>query len=244
MPETSLECPRSLQFFLLPGYMADAALWAEVVPQLSAIGTVSYGDINEGTTLEQLATRTLRNAPQRFVLVGFSMGGYVARTIAQLAPERVAALILVATSSRPDTPRQVAARQAAVEAARRTGAFRGLSMAAIKASVHPDRAGDLALLAAVREMGVRLGPEVFATQSSVVRPDTAGTLGRIACPTLVVAADADQLRSREESNELVAGIPDAELVVIANSGHMVPMEQPHQLGEAIHGWLRKRGLVP
>ena len=32
------------------------------------------------------------------------MGGYVARDIARLAPERVRALVLIATSTRPDTP--------------------------------------------------------------------------------------------------------------------------------------------
>lgn len=230
-------------FLLLPGFMADAALWMEVAPALQSSGPITYGDLNEGDSLEAIAQQILARAPARFILVGFSMGGYVARTIARIAPERVPALILVASSSRPDTPQQMKSKAAAIKAIP-AGPFRGLSMAAIKASVHPNRAGDTELLSRIREMGIRLGTDVFISQSSVVRPHPSGELAKIACPTLVIAADADQLRSLDEARELEAGIPKATLVVIPNSGHMVPMEQPELLGNAIRQWLREMGLAP
>src|SRR4051812_296462 len=53
-----------------------------------------------------MAQHVLVGAPEHFALIGFSMGGYVARHIACLVPKRVQALVLVATSARADTPEQ------------------------------------------------------------------------------------------------------------------------------------------
>jgi pimeloyl-ACP methyl ester carboxylesterase len=53
-----------------------------------------------------MADAVLRQAPERFVLFGFSMGGFVAQAIALKAPERVLGLGLLNTSSRPQTERE------------------------------------------------------------------------------------------------------------------------------------------
>ena len=43
-----------------------------------------------------MAQRALADAPPSFVMVGFSMGGYVAREIVRAAPDRVSGLVLIA----------------------------------------------------------------------------------------------------------------------------------------------------
>lgn len=71
------------------------------------------------------------------------------------------------------------------------------------------------------------------------RPGDIDRLVAICCPTLVVAASQDQLRSLEEAQELQAGIPDARLAVIEDSGHMIPIEAPQRLLEVIVPWLSR-----
>ncbi|MGG5886451.1 alpha/beta fold hydrolase [Falsiroseomonas sp. HC035] len=217
---------------LLPGYMLDADLWREVEPALAPLGPVLHGDLFQDDTIAGMARRVLEAAPQHFVLVGFSMGGYVAREVARMAPARVAALVLVATSARADSDVQRARREAIGRRPAET-AFRGLSRTALAASLHPDRAGDAALLGRLRAMGDRLGGTVFARQSRLRRdaPDT--RLGDIACPTLVVAADHDRLRSLAEAEELRDGIPGAVLRVVRGSGHMIPIEAPEALARLV-----------
>ena len=89
----------------------------------------------------------------------------------------------------------------------------------------------------VRAMGLRLGWDVFVRQSRVERGGDLERLADLRVPTLVIAAAEDQLRSLDEARELTAGIPGAALRVIADSGHMIPIEQPAVLAREIRDWL-------
>jgi pimeloyl-ACP methyl ester carboxylesterase len=88
-------------------------------------------------------------------------------------------------------------------------------------------------------MGVRLGGEVFRRQSMLERRSDLDRLGEIRCPTLVVAAGHDQLRSMEEAREMQAGIPGAGFALIEDSGHMIPIEAPEALAGVIVPWLER-----
>ncbi len=225
-----------MNLLLLPGFMTDADLWTDVAARLAQVGPVAHGDLTRDAAISDMARRVAAEAPDRFALIGFSMGGYVAREVARRVPDRVRALVLIATSARADTPAQ-AARKAAAAAHVRSHGFSGLSRAAILQSVHPARTGDDALLARIRRMGDRLGGPVFLHQAGQARQGDRDRLGAIACPTLVVAAAQDALRGLDEACELRDGIAGATLTVIEGSGHMLPLEAPERLADAVVPWL-------
>ena len=164
------------------------------------------------------------------------MGGYVARELARIAPERVEALILIATSARGDTEALIRQRRSSLKAPPR--AFKGLSRPAIVSSLHPDLVNDETMIARVRDMGLRLGGEVFHRQSAMTRAGDLERLGEIVQPTLIVAADADRLRMREEAEELHRGIAGSTLETVEHSGHMIPLEQPKALARVMTDWLK------
>lgn len=225
----------TLPLVAIPGYMLDDRLWEALRP--TAPGLV-HVPLAGGASIAEMARAALDAAPAgRFDLLGFSMGGYVAREIARIAPGRVRSLILVATSSRADTPLQISQRQTAAKA-KPLGSFRGLGRVAIIHSLHPDNASNTALIERVRLMGERLGRDMFIEQSMIVRDSDTDRLSEIHCPTLVIAAAQDQMRSGEEARELAAGIPGARLEVIDNAGHMIPLEQAQGLALLIANWLR------
>lgn len=229
-----------MAILLVPGFMADESLWQDLLPRLEPFGPVVHADLRHDASIEAMARRALAAAPERFLLVGFSMGGYVARDIARLAPGRVRALVLIATSTRPDTP-SLQKRKGAIGNAAPSIAFSGLSRTAVASSLHPKERANEALIERVRAMGTRLGGEVFRRQSMLERPGDLQRLDAIRCPTLVVAASDDQLRSLDEARELQAGIAGAELLVIGDSGHMIPIEAPARLADAIVPWLQAHG---
>jgi pimeloyl-ACP methyl ester carboxylesterase len=224
-----------MTLLLISGFMADATLWDAVAADLTPFGPVMTADLSRGEDIETMAAAILSDAPERFVAVGFSMGGYVAREMARTAPERVRALILIATSARGDTDEMIRQRRSTLKTPPK--AFKGLSRTAIASSLHPDRADDPAMVARVRDMGLRLGGDVFHRQSAMVRAGDLNRLGDIRQPTLIVSADADQLRSLEEAEELQRGIAGSTLVHVADSGHMIPLEQPLALARAMKEWL-------
>ena len=226
-----------MTLLLIPGFMADATLWDAMTADLAPFGPVVATDLSRGEDIETMAAALLGDAPDRFIAVGFSMGGYVARELARIAPERVSALILIATSARGDTEELIRQRRSALKAAPK--AFKGLSRPAIVSSLHPDLATDEAMIARVRDMGLRLGGEVFHRQSAMARAGDLGRLAEITQPTLIIAADADRLRGPDEAEELHRGIAGSTLVHIPDSGHMIPLEQPKALARVMTEWLSK-----
>jgi pimeloyl-ACP methyl ester carboxylesterase len=222
---------------LLPGFMCDKDLWTDMVPDLQKLGALHYGNVYEDSTLEGMARRVLDSSPERFVLVGFSMGGFVARVLCLMAPERVSGVAFVASSARgyseEETERRKKGYGPAGRPPRATSGAPGL---------HPDRDNDPVLIARLRGMQQRLGREVRARQAALVRRDGYADLERIACPSLVVACRQDRLRSLAETERMARHLPQASFEVIEDCGHMAPLERPHELAALLAGWIRGHRL--
>jgi pimeloyl-ACP methyl ester carboxylesterase len=116
--------------------------------------------------------------------------------------------------------------------------LRGLSRQAIEASQHPSRQADVELIERIRAMGFRLGRDTLLRQSDLSRESSHEQFREIHCPTLVIAAEQDRLRSLEEAREINMEIPGSTLAVVPDSGHMIPLEQPTALATLIKSWLR------
>jgi pimeloyl-ACP methyl ester carboxylesterase len=229
-----------MNIVVTPGFMLDADLWTDTHVALEEIGPVLCADFSEGTSIEAFADKLLEDAlPGPFLLIGFSMGGYVARQALRRAPDRVAALVMCGTSARGDGALQ--ARRQASAGAKSAKAFTGLSRNAILRAFANDEA-DPALVERVRQMGDELGGEVFMRQSNLHRAGDLELLGQIRCPTLVIAGENDRLRSIAESEELRDGIPGATMTVMPAVGHMMPMEAPDALSRIIIDWWKSLGI--
>ena len=87
----------------LPGMMCDIRLFEYQLNELAADRSVIFGTITQGTTITEIATSVLRDAPAKFALAGLSMGGIVAMEILRLAPERLTKLALMDTNPLAET---------------------------------------------------------------------------------------------------------------------------------------------
>lgn len=224
----------TMPLVLIPGFMLDESLWNEMVGQLPLNREVYRANLIAGQSIPQIAESIALNAPEQFVLIGFSLGGYIARSLVDQFPDRVAALVLIASSLRPDTLDQKRLKEAAVNISSR-GRFKGLSTASIIKSLHPQRSKDKILIERIRSMGMQLGYEEFAKQSMLARGELSSR--NIHCPTLVIAGAQDELRLPEEAYELSNAIQGAQLEVVDGTGHMIPLEQPEVLSQIIIDWL-------
>lgn len=223
---------------LLPGFMCDEDLWRDMVPDLGRLGQLHYGNVYQDDTLEGMARRVLAEAPERFVLVGFSMGGFVSRVLALMAPERATGVAFIASSAREYTP---AERQRRIAGAR-PGDKPRTAGPGVALGLHPSRERDPVLLERLRGMQRRLGPEVRARQSALVRKDGYADLARIACPALVVACRQDRLRKFEETERMAKCLPNARFEVLEDCGHMAPLEKPQELAMLLGRWIGATGL--
>jgi len=225
---------------LLPGFMCDQDLWTDMVPDLAALGTIHYGNVYEDSTLEGMARRVLDSSPQSFVLVGFSMGGFVARVLTLMAPKRVTGVAFVASSARGYSAEEIERRKSGYRPGDRPP--RAAGAIATAQGLHPDRDKDPVLLDRLRSMQRRLGRDVRMRQATLVRPDGYADLERIACPSLVVACRQDRLRSFTETERMARHLPHATFEVIEDCGHMAPLERPRELTALLAAWIRGHRL--
>jgi pimeloyl-ACP methyl ester carboxylesterase len=224
---------------LLPGFMCDQDLWTDMVPDLAALGSIHYGNVYEDSTLEDMAQRVIAASPERFVLVGFSMGGFVARVLALMAPERVSGVAFVASSARGYSEEEIERRKAALRSdrPRLSRAPRGTAQ-----GLHPDRETDPVLLGRLRGMQRRLGREVHARQATLARPEGYADLERIACPSLVVACRQDRLRRFADTERMAQHLPHARFAILEDCGHMAPLERPRELTALLASWIEEARL--
>ncbi len=161
------------------------------------------------------------------VLAGHSMGGAIALWLALHQPERVAGLVLISTGAKLPIPAALLAEmaRAPIRAVRQ-----------IAANVyHPDtsanlrQAGEVAFLQADP---VVFRDDLLACSSFDVRE----RLDEICCPTLILCGADDQMTPARCSQFLHQRIAHAELLIVEQAGHMLPIEQPDMVNAALRRW--------
>lgn len=77
---------------MLPGVMCDARMFAPQIAELSAHQPLMLMPMTGRTSIKEIAKDIWLKEPERFALLGLSMGGIVAIEIIRQAPERVTRL--------------------------------------------------------------------------------------------------------------------------------------------------------
>lgn len=224
--------------FFLPGLLEDADAFRHQIDALGALTPCTVADLTRSDTIADLARDALKQAPRApFALAGHSMGGYVALEVMRQAPERVARLALLNTHARPDTAESTENRRRLMALAENDfEAVNTALMAKILSAKHQQETG---MVGQITEMALGVGKEAFLRQQRAIigRIDSRPHLGRIRCPTLVVAAREDAIMPVEILEELAAGIPGARLAIVEDSGHMACIEQPGEVTQLLKEWL-------
>jgi pimeloyl-ACP methyl ester carboxylesterase len=172
------------------------------------------------------------------VLAGHSMGGMTVQALAINHPEvidaRVRALVLVATSSR-QFPRHLAA--ALVERALGDRLLSPWGKNAVGLAFTRGAVGKRVYrphVEATRDAFFGTKGEVrSAFLVGISQMDFREGLASITVPTTVVVGTRDGLTPPRMARVLADGIPKAELIVLPDAGHMLPLEEPDAVTAAI-----------
>lgn len=227
---------------LIPGMLNTAAVWDRVVPLLQDVAELRIANVLTQASIAEMAQDAwalLANvAPATPVVVcGFSMGGYVAIEMVAQPQRSLTGLVLLDTSSRPESPEGDVARSKTIAAFERN--FPKVVENMLAFSTHPDHHQNADLFAALRAVMLPVGGDAAVRQTRAVagRSDHRGALAALNIPTRVLCGREDKVTPPELSQELADLIPGAQLEWLAQSGHMAPMEQPREVAHAIRGLL-------
>ncbi len=224
--------------------MCDERVWARQCSDLrDRTSEIMIGDLARSSSIEGMARDILADAPERFALVGLSMGGIVALEMWRQAPARISHLALFDTNVAPEEPERRSRRQGEIEKAF-DGGLREMMIEEFKPNYLGARSRtDAALLKIILDMALDLGVAVFERQSLALkdRPDSRPTLGTITCPSIVVCGREDALCPPHDHEVIADGIPQAKLTILDDCGHMTPLERPHATSQLLDELIRETG---
>ena len=177
--------------------------------------------------------RALNAAPAH--VMGISMGGFVALELALRHPDLVASLVLIGTSAGGATHVGPTPEAAAIlkpdfetEVGERVLRNFHLMCAPGYFDSRPDEAEIIAQTARHNPMS----PDAYRRQYAAARAhDVTQRLGEIHVPTLVVHGDVDPLVPIENGYHLAEQIPNAQLRVYHNVGHIPIMERAREFND-------------
>ena len=220
--------------------MNDRRVWDAVIHELAPRRQIMVAPTDTHDSIEAIAAAALALAPPgRFAVAGFSLGGYVALELWRQAPARIAGMALLDTGARADSDASRQVRQRMIDGVAGGQAdFGALAAAFLPRIVHPSRVADAHLARLLADMARTVGSAGFVRQqrAAMLNPDHVGDLASIRCPTLVLCGREDQVTPPELSEEMADAIPDAQLVIVPDCGHMSPLEQPDAVVQALSVW--------
>jgi pimeloyl-ACP methyl ester carboxylesterase len=161
---------------------------------------------------------------EKVTLVGHSMGGATALDFALRYPEKLAGLVLVGSGARLRVAPAIfdGVRQDFQAAVRLITDY----AFALDAPEQLKREGH-------RQMGQTHPDVLYGDFAACDAFDVMDHLGEIGCPTLAICGTADRLTPPKYSIYLRDNIPAAQLALIEGAGHMVMLEQPEAVSQAI-----------
>jgi 2-succinyl-6-hydroxy-2,4-cyclohexadiene-1-carboxylate synthase len=232
---------------LLHGFAGTRRSWDRVADRLDperyrplALDLRGHGEARDQRpiTFDDVVADVAAQAPERFVLCGYSMGGRVALHVALAHPDRVSRLVLVASTAGIDDPAMRDERRESDEKLAADTEQGTIEAFADRWSRQPLFAGTPPHAArSWRDDLLRNDPKALAV---VLRGLGAGTMEPLwdrlseldGMPVTIVAGERDG-RYVATGRRLAASLPGARLLLVPGAGHGLPREAPQAVAAAI-----------
>jgi pimeloyl-ACP methyl ester carboxylesterase len=227
---------------LLHGFPFNRSMWREQVEFLSARGYRCVAPDLRGlgenkcdgeiATMEEMARDVASLMDElkidRAIIGGLSMGCYVAFEFAHLFPSRVEALVLAGARAEGADRAEKKSREQQAKLALEKG-FAPSVESILQTLLSPRTLTEKPdVVSRVREMVANTDPRgaAAAQRGMAARRDYSDDLAKIDVPTLIVAGREDGVRTPEDAEFIDERIPNSQLIVIDDAGHLMNMERP------------------
>jgi len=237
-----VELGHGIPVVLLHGYPFDQTIWENVGAKISNYAHVLMPDLRghgrspkpaSGYMVADMASDISRLLDEKdlsqAILVGHSMGGYVALSFAQQFPNRIIGLALVASHPYADDYEKKQSRMQTIEAIKSVGVVEALADMPEKLTRYPviqkkckgyientDGNGIIGVLNAIAN-----------------RSDASGVLRNIHCPTTILAGKDDLIIPIEISRKMAVEFGNVIFKEIEGAGHLPMLEVPNKIAESL-----------
>jgi pimeloyl-ACP methyl ester carboxylesterase len=219
--------------------LTDERLYAAQITALGDSNECRVFDFRDHDSLGGMAEHLLSHAPERFTLIGLSLGGYVAFEIVRRQLHRLERLVLIDTTAVADHPARKAGRIADI-AKVREGGIEALIPELPSRWLLPAHAHRPELVNLMAEMARSVGARGQCNQQTAMlaRPDSHDDLARVNVPTLVMCGRQDPVTPLADHEAMAERVAGSRLRVIEDCGHLSTIEQPQAVNQMLAEWLR------
>jgi len=236
---------------LLHGFLENKTMWKAFVPELAKKHRVITLDLlGHGETecigyvhvmedqADMIYTLMLYLKIRKVVLVGHSMGGYVALAFAELYPEHVKGLLLLNSTSKADSEERKINRARAIVAVKQNyGAFVSMSIANLFSEDNRERLSKEIEKVKKEALKTPLQGIFAAIEGMKIRKDRQALLHFATYPIELVLGKKDGVLNYDENIEQIEGTK-VQLTTFPD-GHMSHIENEKELKQVLENFLKK-----
>ncbi len=238
---------------LIHGLGLTRAVWQWLLPDLHKFRTLTYDMIGHGQTPPPEGQPTLKDLADQLAalldhlnidkaaLVGFSMGGMVARRFAQDYPARTTALAILHSAHKRSEKAQSAILFRVAEAEEH-GPAATVELALRRWYTEAAQASRPDLMNLTRQWVLANDPKVYPKLYRILAhgvDEIVAPQPPITVPTLVLTGDEDHGNNVAMSTAIATEIPRARLVILKGLRHMALAEDPPAVNRPVTDFLTK-----
>ena len=213
---------------LMPGMMCNQDVFSHQINVLEKFFNVIVIEFNEHRDIELGVKNLASNLPNKFHLLGHSMGGIVAMELVKQHSKRVLSLALLNTNPYEEKQELKDKRNKTLKE------LDALDLISLMKSDYisryfPDDCRDKnKLIQQCVDMASILDKKVFYNQSVALRDrkDQTSILENVDCKTLIICGERDQLCPVSYHSDMNKMIKSSDLIVLEGVGHMPIIECP------------------
>jgi len=219
-------------------HMTDERLYAQQIAALQATHDCRVFVFRDHDSMAGMAQQVLSSMPERFTLIGLSLGGYAAFEVIRRALPRLERLVLIDTTAVADHPARREGRHKDIATVQQ-GGIEALIPELPARWLLPAHVGKPELVQLMASMARSVGAlGQFNQQTAMLgRPDSHADLARVRVPTLVMCGRQDPVTPLADHEAMAACVPGSRLTVIEDCGHLSTIEQPQAVTAELTQWL-------
>lgn len=234
-----------VSILLLHAFPFDSRMWRDqvqalspnvrvIAPDMRGFGRNHRSPLFESIDLhaKDIVAQLDQHQCVRALVVGLSMGGYVAMAMSRLFPHRVAGLLLANTRAEADSEEAKQQRNNMIRSVEQNGTalLPNLMIHQLVSPNCPDSTRTLLRTIMLEQHPLAV---IAALKALRDRPDARGGLRQVHCPTTVLASQLDPLSPPHVMQPIADAIEQAEFRIIPDAGHMSNLQAPAAFLQAI-----------
>ncbi len=239
---------------LIHGFGGDHSIWQNqvayfknhyklIIPDLPGTGA---SELLQDMTIDGMADLvkvivddSTQSPGEKIVLVGHSMGGYIALAYAEKYPENLSGLGLFHSTSYADSKEKIITRKKGIEFIETHGAFAFLktTLPNLFSAVTKEHQPELVEALIEKSSHFSASTLVSYYEAMIDRPDRRKILKDSKIPVMLIMSENDQAVPIADSLEQSSLPEKSYITILKNSGHMGMVEEPVESNQALTRFL-------